>query len=198
MSQFHSEPPPSHEPMPATPASVPAGRSASSHSPQTQTQTLDPNRVAFLLEQMRTEQNLLLATLAGTAGALLGASAWAVVTYLTNYQIGWMAVGIGFLVGFMVRAAGKGIDPVYGAVGAALSVLGCVAGNLLTICIAISQQQQMPLLEVITRLNPAAIPQLMVATFHPMDLLFYGIAVYYGYKLSFRQVTQEELAARPT
>jgi len=26
-----------------------------------------------------------------------------------------------------------------------------------------------------------------------MDLLFYGIALYYGYKLAFRQLTEEEL-----
>ena len=33
----------------------------------------------------------------------------------------------------------------------------------------------------------------MVATFSPMDLLFYGIAVYEGYKFSFRQVGPEDL-----
>jgi len=32
-------------------------------------------------------------------------------------------------------------------------------------------------------------------TFDPMDILFYGIAVYEGYKLSFRQVSPEELAS---
>jgi hypothetical protein len=35
---------------------------------------------------------------------------------------------------------------------------------------------------------------LMKATFSPIDLLFYGIAVYEGYRFSFRQVTPEELA----
>lgn len=36
----------------------------------------------------------------------------------------------------------------------------------------------------------------MVATFSPMDLLFYGIAVYEGYKLSFRRVSPEDMAPR--
>ncbi len=38
----------------------------------------------------------------------------------------------------------------------------------------------------------------MVATFSPIDLLFYGIAVYEGYRLSFRELTErdaEELMA---
>ena len=33
----------------------------------------------------------------------------------------------------------------------------------------------------------------MVASFSPFDLLFYGIAVYEGYKLSFRQLTERDL-----
>jgi len=34
----------------------------------------------------------------------------------------------------------------------------------------------------------------MTATFNPMDLLFYGLAVYAGYRFSFRRISAEELA----
>ena len=37
------------------------------------------------------------------------------------------------------------------------------------------------------------IPDVMIATFSPMDLLFYAIAIYEGYRLPLRQVTEEEL-----
>jgi hypothetical protein len=43
-------------------------------------------------------------------------------------------------------------------------------------------------------MQPTVAMELLVATFSPMDLLFYGIAVYEGYHLSFRQVTDQELA----
>jgi hypothetical protein len=33
------------------------------------------------------------------------------------------------------------------------------------------------------------VPELMLEAFSPMDLLFYGIAVYEGYKFFFRQIT---------
>ena len=33
----------------------------------------------------------------------------------------------------------------------------------------------------------------MTITFSPIDLLFYGLAIYEGYKLSFRQITRDEL-----
>jgi len=32
------------------------------------------------------------------------------------------------------------------------------------------------------------------ATFHPTDLLFYGIAVYEGYRFSFRRLSDADLA----
>jgi hypothetical protein len=52
--------------------------------------------------------------------------------------------------------------------------------------------------DTLTRINPAAIPELMAITFSPMDLVFYGIAVYEGFKLSFRKVTHEEIQAAVT
>ena len=62
------------------------------------------------LEQLRSQQNFPAAVVAGFAGGTVGAIVWAVITVATDYQIGWMAVGVGFLVGFAVRAVGKGID----------------------------------------------------------------------------------------
>ena len=38
----------------------------------------------------------------------------------------------------------------------------------------------------------------MAATFQPMDVLFYGIALYQGYKLSIRPITQADIASLQT
>jgi hypothetical protein len=48
---------------------------------------------------------------------------------------------------------------------------------------------------VITHLTPEITIELMKATFSPMDVLFYGLAVYEGFKLSTRQLTSESLVA---
>ncbi len=102
--------------------------------------------------------------------------------------------GVGFLVGFAVRSFGQGIDTVFGIVGAVLSLLGCLTGNLLNVCIVVSRQENIALFELLSRLNPESVMELMQATFSPIDLLFYGIAVYEGYKFSFRPISAEELA----
>jgi hypothetical protein len=146
------------------------------------------------VQEIRDNQNLTFGVIGGIAAAVVGATVWAITTALTNYQIGWMAVGVGCLVGFAVRRFGKGIDTSFGIAGAGLSLLGCLAGNLLTVCIVVSRQQSIALLDVLSRLNPEIAVELMKVTFSPMDLLFYGIAVYEGYRFSFRRISEEELA----
>jgi len=152
---------------------------------------IDPLILQAALQRLKSEQNLVLAALAGGVAALLGACIWSAVTVTTNYQIGWMAVGVGFLVGYAVRSFGKGIDKSFGIVGAAWSLAGCAAGNLLTIVGTISNQQN--IVNILEKLDLEIVASLMQATFNPMDLLFYGIAVYEGYRFSFRQVSQGDL-----
>ena len=37
-------------------------------------------------------------------------------------------------------------------------------------------------------------PELMISMFHPMDLLFYGLAVYEGYKFSFQNLSDDQIS----
>ncbi|HKY32041.1 MAG TPA: hypothetical protein VJV23_05845 [Candidatus Polarisedimenticolia bacterium] len=146
------------------------------------------------MERLRGEQNLMLGIAGGAAAALAGAAAWAGVTVGTGYQIGWMAVGVGFLVGVTVRALGKGVDQSFGLSGALLSLLGCAAGNLFAMCGLLAQQEGVPFVQVVSQLTPGMARELMTLSFSPMDLLFYGIAVYEGYKFSIRPITTEDMA----
>ena len=47
-----------------------------------------------------------------------------------------------------------------------------------------AQQFGVSLLAVFARLTPDVVVNLMELTFRPMDLLFYGIAIYQGYRFS--------------
>ena len=129
-------------------------------------------------------ENLPMGFMAGLVPAAVGAGLWALVTIVTGFQIGWMAVGVGFLVGWAVRIAGKGIHRAFGIMGALLALGGCAVGNLLTIVVIAARHFEIPLVAVFSRLTPDVVVQLMGATFSPMDLLFYGIAIYEGYRFS--------------
>lgn len=155
---------------------------------------LDPFKVQELQERLHSEQNLLLGIIAGLVAALIGAAIWAAITFIADLQIGWMAIGLGFLVGWAIQYFGKGVDRVFGFLGGGLALLACLAGNLFMLAAFIAQEESAAFIDVLAFmiLNPAADLELLVATFSPIDLLFYALAAYYGYKYAFRQVTQAE------
>ena len=155
---------------------------------------IDEMKLNQLIERRKDEQSLGGGVVAGIVAAALGAAIWAGITVALERQIGFMAIGIGFLVGFAVRKFGKGMDSVFGVAGGALAILGCLAGNLLTSCAFIARAEEMAVLDVLSQINPAIAMEIMRLTFSPIDVLFYAFAVYYGYKLSFHPLTGEELA----
>jgi len=153
----------------------------------------EPAPAPSVMADLRGQQSLVLGLVGGVIAMVVGAILWATVTIATSLQIGWMAIGLGAMVGSTIRMLGKGITRPFGYIGATLSLLGCLAGNLLSICVLVAQQHGLPLTYVLTHLNPGAIPEAMAVSFHPLDLLFYGLAVYTGYRVAFRRVTAGDL-----
>lgn len=154
---------------------------------------ISDHQVQMAFETFRAEQNLIMGALAGVIASVAGAGLWAAVTVATEYQIGFMAIGIGFLVGFAVRFTGKGIERSFGIVAAVLSLAGCVLGNVVTISYFVSLNEGMRLMDVLTQLNLAIITDMLAVTFEAVDAVFYALAVYFGYKYAFRQITEEDL-----
>jgi hypothetical protein len=133
--------------------------------------------------------NLPAAILGGLVAAVAGALIWAVITVATKFQIGFMAVGVGFLVAWAVRTLGKGHTNVFGVVGGGCALLGCLLGNLLSDCGFIAADRGVSVVSITMKVlgSPSTAASLLQATSNGMDLLFYAIAVYEGYKLSRRR-----------
>lgn len=131
------------------------------------------------------EGNLPKAVLLGIAACLLSSIAWAAVTFLTGYQIGFMAIGVGLLVGFAVRI-GNGSTNSYRLLGAGLSLVGCILGNVLTIYLYISKEMDSPILDVVQAIPFSMLTDAMGKSFQVIDLLFYGLAIYEAWKFSVR------------
>jgi hypothetical protein len=134
------------------------------------------------------EANLAAAVIGGLVAAVVGGVVWAVITVTTKFQIGFMAVGVGFLVAWAVRTLGKGRTQAFGIIGAVFAFLGCILGNLLSACGFIAADSGQPVMSVASKVlsTPSVAADILQATFSGMDLLFYGIAVYEGYKLARR------------
>jgi hypothetical protein len=157
---------------------------------------IDQEGLQAYMADLERDQSMVGGIFGGLAGAAIGAAAWALITVATEREFALVAIGIGLLAGFGVRLGGKGISTPFGVVGAVFAFLGCLVGKLLAIAIILSKSQQVPLADVVLTMltNPGMVIEILTATFHPLDLLFYGIALYEGYRFSFRKITQEEVA----
>jgi ABC-type lipoprotein release transport system permease subunit len=87
---------------------------------------------------------------------------------------------------------GKGVDQVFGITGAVMALIGCALGNVFTVAYFIAMQTGAPLAEVLTQLDVDLLLEMLISTFQVTDLLFYGMAVYFGYRYAFRELTMDD------
>lgn len=146
-------------------------------------------------EMLRLDQNLMMGITSGVVTGMALAILWAFLTVTTGYQIGYMAIGVGAGVGITVRFFGKGIDTIFGVWGAAVALFSCLAGDVLSIIGLVANDQNLGYFEVFKLLDFSLLPSAILESMSFQSLIFYGIALTFGYKFSFRKITQQKLAA---
>lgn len=143
------------------------------------------------LLKLKSHQDFNFALVGGAVATLLSAILWAVITITAKYQIGYMAIGVGLLVGFAVKYFGAGIDKKFGFLGAGFALLGCLLGNLFSQIGFAAQEESVGFMELIPYLNFGIIVSILTDTFNPIDLVFYGLATYEGYRFAFRSLPND-------
>ena len=73
------------------------------------------------------------AIVAGLLAALLGAGIWTAVVAMTEYEVGWVAWGVGALVGFAMSKFTGQRSAQLGVYAAVLAVLGLAIGKVATV-----------------------------------------------------------------
>jgi hypothetical protein len=170
-------------------------KTATDESESGEQSRLDPAKVQEIIAQLKARQNFPLALLAGIPAMAVSGVLWTVVTVATNYRFAYMALAVGFLVGGAVRVSGRGLGRSFGWLGAGLSIGGCLLGNFLTNCVFIARETDLPLTKVLEHLSESVTAGLgLMVAVHPIDLIFFGIAIYEGYRFSFRRLTEARIA----
>lgn len=132
------------------------------------------------------KENVLMVAAVGVAAMLAGAILWALVTVITQSELGLMAIAVGFIVGIAIQKVRRRPSKNLGILGAILALIGCVLGNAFSFVAFIAQQSGTPLVDAFVHTDVSALASLMTKNFAAMDLLFYAIAIYEGYKFSSR------------
>lgn len=71
------------------------------------------------------------ALIGGLLGALVGGGLWAVIAVITKYEIGWIAIGVGFLAGGGVVLLGRQRGIPFQVIAVAMAVVGLGIGKYL-------------------------------------------------------------------
>lgn len=155
---------------------------------------VDDEKYDRYFQDLRANQNLVGGLLGGLAAAAVGAVLWAVLTQLTGYKFGIIAIFLGFLVGKAVLKIGKGVDIQYRILGAVLALLSCLAGDGLAVCLALAKYQGVGVWDAFAQAKSLGLVGFYQTVLDGQDLIFYAIAVYEGYRFSARKLTQAEYA----
>ncbi|MFF4423941.1 hypothetical protein ACFY04_24700 [Streptomyces sp. NPDC001549] len=124
--------------------------------------------------------NLALAILGAVVTALAAGAAYGGLMGAIEYQIGYAAAGVGFLVALAAVRLG-GNNPALPTVSALLTLAGVYAGYVLAEAIAISKDYPVSVPELLTS-EIAQVHQSYVDTFEPISVLFFAIGAYAAFQ----------------
>lgn len=133
--------------------------------------------------------------LAGVVAAAVGAAAWGVIVWLTNYEIGIAAIGIGLLVGWAVlMASGRRKGLPLQLVAVLASVAGILAGKYVTVYLEVREVVG----DELAFTDPFVFQLLTTnldAFFSLFDLLWIGLAVFTAWRFLAPDPPAEPVAA---
>ncbi len=140
-------------------------------------------------------QSLAAGLVAAVLGALAGAVVWAVIASVTNYKIGYAAVGVGALTGFLAGKVGGG-HPQLPFAAAGIGMLGCLFGDLLISAHELAEYAHVSSFSVMTD-HFNAVWEVYKYEFDFLSAVFYGFAGFAAFRLATQHVVMAQQAAAP-
>ncbi len=120
---------------------------------------------------------------AALTGAILAGLIWPLFAAAVGHGVSPMALAAGFMVGFGVRLQGRGA--VYQVVGITGTILGCAIGSALSAATLQAMTDGTGLGGVIGVVSDSgALLQAVMSTYSSLDLIAYGLALYFAFRLS--------------
>jgi hypothetical protein len=122
--------------------------------------------------------NLMLGVIGGAVGAVIGGAIWAAIAIATDFEVGYVAVLVGFLAGAGVRwGAGRGAG--LRLLAAVLAIGGMLAAKYFMLAYAVIElgHEQGIGVSVLDGKMLSIFPTLLVKTASPFDALFAFLAV---------------------
>ena len=146
-------------------------------------------------QRIANAQSLRAATTAGLITIIVFCVLWIMVSELFNTVFPWATVLLGFLLGFAVRRAGRGVEWYFPALAAALTIAGSVVANVVLAASVRAEQDGVSTLQIMQSFSSYTLPDFFSVVWNIGDTFFAvlaaGVAAFY----SQRRLSRDEYYA---
>lgn len=144
---------------------------------------------AVKLNELRKKQKPMLGIPVGVLATVAVTALWILMS--SKYKLSWMCVGAAVGIAFSIQYTAKAVDLWYGIVGAFLSLVSSITGNLFTAVFLVSNHKNIPASEVWAGMSVSKALTYLNALAQPFDYLMYLGAIFAGFYFSFKHIKQE-------
>jgi len=148
-----------------------------------------------LAEKLISEQNFIVAVVAGAIAMLLAAVAYGIVVERWPFSYGFAAAGVGVVIGFFMGFRGRGISMKFSVVAAVYTIVGCVLGNLFVKILNLVQATAASPLDVLQSNSLSVLAQWSVAGLSLIHIVFWFVAVVAAVFLAKRPLSRAQKLA---
>ena len=140
-----------------------------------------------MMDGLRSGNNFVLAVMTGGIAAMVAALIWWGLTAVTGLSIEYVApLGVAAWVGLAVRFFGKGASFIFGVVGVAWTLAGCLGGEILAAS-QLASDTQVSFLNVLLHIDLGRLMIHLVKEAVPIKYLVYALSIFQVYWLSIRE-----------
>lgn len=147
------------------------------------------NVLEKLFKEETQNPNMPMAVILGVLAGLLTGAVWFGLTVLTNYQVGYVAIGVGFIIGYaVIWGAGKKRGVKLQALSAGITVVTLLISQYFVVHyylrkFLLENKAKFPGYEgqwvFLSPFNPDVLKQM----FSPIGLLIWAVGIYFAYSL---------------
>ena len=156
---------------------------------------MEKQRNYELAEELLSEQNFGAAVIAGVVATFLAAAIYGITTAIWNFSYGFAAVGIGIVVGISMQYLGRGIRTKFAVAASLFTIAGCVLGNVFRAVVYLARENAISPLEVLRSNEFSVLTGSAVSYVSTIDLVFWGVAVWFSVFLVKRPLSRSERLA---
>ncbi len=133
--------------------------------------------------------NLVMGAISGAVAALVAGVLWSVFAVLTGYQIGYVAIGVGFLIGYaVIWGSGKKRGAPLQLISAGITVVTLFVSQYFLVLYyarkyVIDHAAEFPGYQGQWFFVSPFNPDVLKSMFSPMGLLVWGIGIFFSYSL---------------